>query len=178
MTLGAIIVITLRLVVPLLIFRKPLEGGIASMLLDGADVMVIDAMQLGGFGGNYHQLDKLLDMYYLSFEFIVALRWDNTWAKYPAIALFGLRMVGFVGFELTQARILLFIFPNMFENWWLYAVAVERFKPAWRPHSVQTVAIPMLILLIPKMGQEYLLHFSEAQPWSWFKSTFLVTRPG
>jgi hypothetical protein len=27
----------------------------------------------------------------------------------------------------------------------------------------------MAILLVPKMAQEYLLHFAEAQPWDWFK---------
>jgi hypothetical protein len=33
--------------------------------------------------------------------------------------------------------------------------------------------VPLLILLAPKMAQEWLLHVAEAQPWSWFKRTFL-----
>ena len=37
MTTGAAIVIALRILVPLLIFKKNLTGGIIAMLLDGAD---------------------------------------------------------------------------------------------------------------------------------------------
>jgi hypothetical protein len=31
----------------------------------------------------------------------------------------------------------------------------------------------LALLYIPKFGQEYLLHFSEATPWNWFKETIL-----
>ena len=166
---GAYIVIALRLLVPLLILRWQLAGGIAAMLLDGADVILIDIMGLGGFGGHYHQTDKLLDTYYLAIECAVAWRWLNPWARWPALALFGFRTVGVAAFEVTEERITLFIFPNMFENWWLYCVAVARFWPRLEPKSVKSVAIPMVILLVPKMGQEWLLHYTEAKPWTWFK---------
>jgi hypothetical protein len=169
MSAGELIVIGLRLVIPLMIFRYNLLGGIVAMLLDGADVIIIDLIGLGGFGGHYHQLDKVLDVYYLSIELLVALRWTNPYTRLPAAALFGFRMVGVVAFEATEARIALFIFPNMFENWWLYCAAVRRFWPRLEPHNTRPVAFPMLALLVPKMGQEYLLHFAEAQPWSWFK---------
>ncbi len=169
---GAYIVIAARLLVPLLIFRWQLTGGIAAMLLDGADVILIDIIKLGGFGGHYHQTDKLLDTYYLAIECAVAWRWVNPRARWPALALFGFRMVGVAAFEVTQDRITLFIFPNMFENWWLYCLAVARF---W-PRSVKSVAIPTLILLVPKMAQEWLLHFTEAKPWSWFKANVFDIR--
>jgi hypothetical protein len=172
---GELIIIALRLAVPLLILRYPIAGGIAAMLLDGADVILIEIIGLGGFGDHYHTLDKVLDSYYLFLELVVALRWKSPYARLPAIALFAYRAVGVVLFELTERRIMLFIFPNMFENWWLYCVIVERFWPRVYPHSLKTVVIPMLLLLIPKMGQEYLLHFAEAQPWNWFKRTVLGT---
>lgn len=172
MSLGALIVITLRLVVPFLILKKNLTGGILCMLVDGIDVILIDLMHLGGFGGHYHQIDKVLDTYYLSFEFFVATRWANNFERLPTLILFGYRMIGVVLFELTEHRIVLFIFPNMFENWWLYVVAVRAWHPQWTPQSWRAVAIPMFILLIPKMAQEYLLHFAEAQPWNWFKQHF------
>lgn len=166
---GELIIIALRLIVPLLIFRYSLTGGIAAMLLDGADVILIELIPGGSFGGHYHFLDKILDTYYLTIELIVSLRWKNPWATYPAIALFVFRIIGVVLFELTERRLMLFLFPNMFENWWLYVVAVQRFWPRLVPHSVRSVAIPMLILLIPKMAQEYLLHFAEAKPWDYLK---------
>jgi hypothetical protein len=168
-TTGAAIVITLRLLVPLLILRKNLTGGIAAMVLDGFDVILIDVLKMGGFSGHYHQIDKVLDTYYLGIEAFVAFRWTNQYEGLPALALFGFRIIGVVLFELTERRIVLFLFPNMFENWWLYVVAVRRWKPSWTPHSVRGVAIPMAIMLVPKMAQEYLLHFAEAQPWDWFK---------
>lgn len=169
MTTGALIVIGLRLLVPLLIFKKNLTGGIAAMLLDGFDVVIIDFLNLGGFGDHYHQIDKVLDTYYLGIEAIIAYGWTNRYERLPALLLFGYRMIGVVLFELSERRIVLFLFPNMFENWWLYVVGVRRWRSQWTPHSWRDVAIPMSILLIPKMLQEYLLHFAEAQPWDWFK---------
>jgi hypothetical protein len=91
-------------------------------------------------------------------------------ARRPATVLFCYRAVDVLLFELTRLRIMLFLFPNLFENWWLYCVVVARFWPRLSPHSVKSVAVPLLILLIPKMAQEYLLHFTEAQPWNWFKT--------
>ena len=84
--------------------------------------------------------------------------------------LFADRLVGALAFELTQARMLLFVFPNLFEHWWIYVVAVERFWPRLYPRSGRGTAIALALLLIPKMGQEYLLHVAEAEPWDWFKS--------
>ena len=55
------------------------------MLLDGADVILIDLISWGGFGGHYHATDKVLDMYYLGIEAFVAFRWVNPWAKWVAI---------------------------------------------------------------------------------------------
>jgi hypothetical protein len=166
---GELVIIALRLIVPLAILRWPLAGGLAAMVLDGLDVVLIELIPGGSFGDHYHTLDKLLDSYYLTIELAVALRWKNPWARWPAVTLFAYRMVGVAIFELTQARIALFIFPNLFENWWLYVVAVRRFRPAWEPRSVRSVALPLLVLLIPKMVQEYVLHFAEARPWNWIK---------
>jgi hypothetical protein len=76
-------------------------------------------------------------------------------------------------FEFTEARIFLFFFPTMCENWWLYAVVVMNWFPRAVPHDTRTVIIPMLALLVPKMAQEYLLHFMEAKPWGWTQDHIL-----
>ena len=172
-TTGALIVIALRLIVPLMIFRWNLTGAIVAMVLDTVDVILVDVMSVGGFEGHYHTTDKLLDSWYLTIEFIVALGWDNPWAKWPAAVLFGYRAIGVVAFEITHARIALFIFPNLFENWWLYCVAVAMFFPRLVPRTIRSTVVPLLILLVPKMAQEYLLHFAEAQPWGWTKKHIL-----
>lgn len=169
MTTGAIIVIALRLLVPLLIFRFRLTGALLSMLVDALDVVLTDAMSLGGFEEHYHTTDKLLDSYYLAIEWVVAFGWDNPWARWPALLLFPYRMLGVLLFELTGERVMLFVFPNLFENWWLYAVIVQRFFPAIEPRTWRSTLVPLALLLVPKMAQEYVLHYSEAQPWDWLK---------
>jgi hypothetical protein len=173
MSTGETVVIGLRLFVPLLILRYWVAGGIVAMLLDGADVIITDALDLGGFGDHYAELDKVLDSYYLTLELLVALGWRNAWARLPAVALFAYRLIGVALFEFTEARIFLFIFPNMFENWWLYVAVVMKWFPRAVPHDFRTLIIPMLALLVPKMAQEYLLHFAEAKPWGWTQDHIL-----
>jgi hypothetical protein len=172
---GELIIIGLRLAVPLLILRYQLVGGIVAMLLDAIDVILIELIGLGGFGDHYAELDKGLDSYYLALELYVSLRWANGWARWPCVVLFGWRAIGVVTFEITDTRALLFVFPNLFENWWLYCVIVARFWPRLSPHSAKSLAIPITLLLIPKLAQEYLLHVAEAQPWNWTKENILHT---
>jgi hypothetical protein len=170
---GEWIVIGLRLAIPLLILRYPLFGGVTAMILDALDVVIIEVIGLGGFGAHYSEIDKLLDTYYLTLEVIVAFRWANPYARYPAMFLYVYRLIGVVIFEIIDKRVTLFIFPNLFENWWLYVVVVARFFPKTSPRDLKTTAVPLLLLLIPKMGQEYLLHYQEAEPWDWTKHHIL-----
>ena len=76
---------------------------------------------------------------------------------------------------MTHARALLLVFPNVFENWWLYVVIAARFFPSLYPRTWRSVAMPLVILLIPKMGQEYMLHYAEVQPWDWIKKNVIRT---
>jgi hypothetical protein len=175
MTEGALIVIAIRLVVPLFILRYNLVGGLAAVAVDALDVVFVEIIGRGGFGDYYSQTDKALDTYYLALEFVVSLAWDNPWMRIPAIVLFVHRAIGVVAFEITGIRWLLLVFPNMFENWWLYCVIVAGFAPRVSPRSWATMLVPMTALLIPKLGQEYLLHYQEAQPWDWIKRNILGT---
>lgn len=170
---GETIVIGLRIFVPLLIMRFWFFGGIVAMVLDGCDVIITDALDIGGFGSHYAELDKVLDSYYLALELLVALGWRNAWARIPAVALFGYRLVGVAAFETTDLRIFLFVFPNLFENWWVYVVAVMKWFPRAVPKDWKSVLLPLFILLVPKMAQEYLLHFAEAKPWEWTQAHIL-----
>jgi hypothetical protein len=176
LTSGFLVIIAIRLAVPLLIFRWPLFGGLASMLADALDVVLIEVIGLGGFGSHYHTADKLLDTYYLSIEWIVALRWDSPFARWPALVLLPYRIIGVILFEITGRRVMLFVFPNLFENWWLYCVIVARFAPSIYPRTWRSTAVPLVLLLIPKMAQEYLLHYREAQPWDWIKRNVMGTQ--
>lgn len=101
MTEGELIVIAIRLTVPLLIFRYTLLGGLAAVAVDALDVVIIEVIGLGGFGGHYSQLDKALDTYYLTIELVVAWGWVNPWTRIPAIVFYAHRVLGVILFEFT-----------------------------------------------------------------------------
>ena len=181
MSVSALIVLALRLILPLSIFRNRITGSILSMALDMLDVVLVDALQgaLGepavGFGENYQLFDKWLDMYYLSIEAIVCLGWPNRLAKFAAIALIIFRLAGISAFEITgeEHRKLIFFFPNLFENFFLYYIICQRFAPRLIPTKFKSLLLVLVILYIPKFGQEYVLHFAEVKPWQWIKTNVL-----
>lgn len=170
MTSGQITVIVLRIVIPLLILKRPLAGGIAAMLLDALDVVIVELFGPGGMGDHYHSIDKVLDLYYLGLEAWVSRLWVLPIPRLISLSLFGLRVVGVILFEIIQWRGLLFIFPNLFENWFLFVLVAMRFFPSVRLLTWRQCLTWLTILYIPKLAQEYLLHVSEAQPWDWIKS--------
>jgi hypothetical protein len=169
-TIGQIIIIALRVVVPLLILRRPLAGGIIAMLLDALDVVLVELISEGGMGDHYHSIDKILDLWYLGLEAWVAWHWTARIPRLIAIGLFAWRVVGVILFELTDARWLLFAFPNLFEHWFLFVLIVWKWFPRVRLDTWRQALIWLVILYIPKLGQEYLLHVAEAQPWDWIKN--------
>jgi len=178
----AIIVIALRLVVPLSIFRWPLAGGLLSMLVDAVDVILVDAVARafgvpGEFGPTYAQIDKWLDIYYLAFEtVVVARRWPEALLRRTAIALFGWRLLGVFLFELTLIRPLLVVFPNLFENFYLYVLIVRRIAPGLVPRTAAQLLLVLVALYIPKAVQEWVLHYEELHPWQWLRSVLFGIR--
>lgn len=167
--MGPIIVTLIRLVIPLTIFRWPLLGGLLSLVVDALDVVFITVLSMGDFS-NYHMVDKYLDMYYLSIEAYMSFKWTNPLARRTSLILFVYRAVGFVLFEVTKMRVLLFMFPNLFENFYLFYLGWQKLTKKDPVTSVKSLLIILAILLIPKMAQEYLLHFVQAQPWNWMKT--------
>lgn len=171
MTTGQVVVIALRIVIPLLILKRPLAGGIIAMLLDALDVMIVELFGPGGMGDHYHSIDKILDLYYLGLEAWVAMSWVERLPRLTAIALFAYRVIGVILLEITNWRPVLFVFPNLFEHWFLFVLIRNRWFPKLRLDTWKQVALWLFILYIPKLGQEYLLHVAEAQPWDWIKGT-------
>jgi len=107
--MAALIVIGLRLLVPLSILRWPLAGALASMLLDAVDVILVDAIasvlgQPGEFGPLYAQIDKWLDLWYLSLELVVTRRWREPLVRRAAAGLFTWRLIGVILFEITASH--------------------------------------------------------------------------
>ena len=155
-------IVVIRLTVPWTIYRWPLIGGILSLIADALDIVLATLMNryLGTDGlWNYHDLDKYLDTYYLAIEALVAQRWASL-PRWTATALFGYRLVGVILFEATNVRLFLFIFPAVFENFFLFYCVIQRFFPAYEL-TPRRLAMWLFILLIPKMVQEYILHYAR-----------------
>ena len=176
--MASIIVIGLRLVLPLTILRWPLGGAILSMLLDALDVVLVDAFarvlgEPGEFGPFYAQIDKWLDMYYLTLELVIARRWNEPIPRQAAILLYVWRLAGVIAFETTAYRPLLLIFPNLFENFYLYILVVRRWFPRFVPRTMLQLAVVLAALLVPKMIQEWALHWEELHPWQWLRNEVL-----
>ena len=97
-----------------------------------------------------------MDQVYLALFLVVALRWTGVERK-VAIGLYGYRLVGFVAFELSGARELLLVFPNVFEPWFLLVAAIHRFAPEfrWRPSALVTALAGLTAI---KEVQEWALH--------------------
>lgn len=160
--LGPIIVTILRLGVPFLIFRWPFWGGVIAGLVDAVDIILIFLLDLGDYR-NYHRSDKILDSYFLVFMALYTWRrWKGPEQKI-ALGLFGWRMIGFVAFELTSARWLLLVFPNLFMWWWVFVAGRDRFKPEWEITTRRAVIV-LAVLLVPNMLSEMILHFWQLHP--------------
>lgn len=171
--MGVFVVIALRLLAPLTILRWPLFGGLFCMILDALDVVILDILHTGGFN-NYHSTDKYLDMVYLTVELYVSLKWKNKLARNTSIFLFVYRGIGFILFELTQIRVLLFIFQNLFENFYLFYLGYLKIMRKDPVKSIKSLVIILIVCLIPKIPQEYMLHYVQAQPWGWIKMNILA----
>lgn len=70
-----------------------------------------------------------------------------------SLSLFGFRVVGVILFETIQWRELLFIFPNLFENWFLFVLVAMRFFPSVQLLTWRQCLTWFTILYIPKLAQ-------------------------
>ena len=156
--LGFALVLAIRLTVPLTVFRWPLWGGLLSIVADTIDILIFQLVGFPSFIG-YHELDKLLDVYYLTIEVIVVQGWP-TLPRAIASVLFGYRLVGVGLFEVTGNRLVLFAFPNLFELFFLLHAYMCRYRPTYIL-TERAAAMWLAFLLVPKMAQEYVLHYGK-----------------
>ena len=164
--MGPLVATIVRLIVPLFILRWPLGGLIASAIADTLDVVIIAAIRSGMFE-DYTSMDKLLDTYMLAFALLVSLRWENPIAKFASIALFGYRVVGVAILQLSDARWVLFLFPSVFDFFFLYHLVTTRWFPALEVNGYRKLAYVLLILTGMKLVQEFILHIVEFRPVCW-----------
>lgn len=166
---GPIVVLLIRLLVPILILKWPLFGVLLSWLADIVDIFIIDLVFKNTFT-IYNEVDKLLDHYFLIYMMVVAFKWENL-EKKISMALFSYRTLGVILFEITHIRSLLFFFPNVFIFWWIFIAIRNRFFPKFKLTIKKSIVI-LVLLSIPKLIQEYVLHVSQYPIWELIKSLF------
>ncbi len=154
MSPGVLVFMAFRVATALPILRWPLAGGLLAIGGDLADLLLRDLLGLGGL--DYQLLDKVLDQVYLALFLVVALRWTGI-ERQVSIALYLFRLVGVVLFLVTDARLVLLLFPNVFEPWFLLvALLHHRREPvAWTAGRLATALAGVAAL---KLLQEWALH--------------------
>ena len=145
--------VAFRLATALPSLRWPLAGALIALVADFADLFLMDA--IGGIS-DYQRLDKLCDLGYIATFLAVAARWSGL-ERAVALVLFAYRMVGEVAFEMTGQRVLLLIFPNVFEFWFVAVAARRHYRPD-RALEPRQAAVALVILVAGKEAQEYFLH--------------------
>ncbi len=145
----------------LFVLRWPFWGAVVAVACDLCDLLLFDLfIAFGGWGGfgGYQTFDKWADQVYLAAFLVVAIRDFAPLPKRIAVGLYLFRLVGFVAFESGLApREALFLFPNLFEFWFIAVAFTMRYRPtfAWAPAGA---AGALAVLLAGKLVQEWALH--------------------
>ncbi|MBP1705128.1 MAG: hypothetical protein H6Q36_867 [Chloroflexi bacterium] len=155
MTPELLVVAAVRIAGSLPVLRWPFAGALLAIAVDFSDLFLRDYLDLGGLG-DYQAVDKWLDQVMLALFLVVSLRWRGP-VRLVAVLLYLFRLEGFLLFELTGERIVLVMFPNVFETWFVVAAFL-----AWRSsafaYTGPRVAALLLACTAFKLGQELLLH--------------------
>ena len=153
MTLEELIISVVRIFASLVVFKFNFFGAILVILIDFSDLFMMNLITLGGVR-NYQFLDKFLDLFYIGYFLIITLKWEKL-LRNISILLFIFRILGFVLFEFFQNRLILFIFPNVFEFWFLGITLLFLLKSNI---TNRKIIIVLVITTLLKMIQEYILH--------------------
>lgn len=155
------LVVSGRFLLPLLIPRFPLPAILACLVLDAVDQTLFQTftdLDLSGYQG----YDKALDVYYLTVAYLSTLRnWANWDAFQVARFLFYYRLAGVVLFELLHWRVLLLVFPNTFEY---FFIVYEAIRLRWDPNRLTRRNVILLaagIWVVVKLPQEYWIHIAQ-----------------
>src|SRR5438105_3811245 len=156
MTWQMVLIGAYRVLGALPVLKWPFAGALVALLTDFGDLFLMD--WLGGIP-DYQRFDKVCDLAYMATFAIVTLRWRPL-ERNVAMGLLALRLTGDALFELTGARVVLFAFPNLFEFWFIFVAARDRFRPSFAL-TVRTTSIALVLLLAAKETQEWFLHVNR-----------------
>jgi hypothetical protein len=113
----------------------------------------------------------LLDTYYLTFEFLIALTWHSQFARLLAIALFIYRLAGVGLYIITKKRRFLFYFMNIFE--YFFIIFLVYFNIYGFEMNSLYIIYTILILIPVKFVQEYILHYKQYKLYESLKENYI-----
>ncbi len=155
MTLEQVVIGLIRIAGSLPVLRWAFAGALIAIVVDFSDLFFMAVIDLGGLG-DYQSFDKWIDLVYMFAFLWVANRWSGP-ERTIALGLFAFRMIGFVAFEITGARSVLLVFPNVFEFWFVFVAIRLHYWPGYEM-TRQRLAKWFAVTLALKMGQEWVLH--------------------
>lgn len=165
-------VVAARVLLPLLIPRHPLWALLGCLALDSADQSVMQAF--GVDSPRYQSYDKALDVYYLGIAYLATMRnWENLVAFRISRFLFYFRLAGVLAFELTGLRLLLAVFPNAFEPFYLYYEMVRRRGNPMLLTRNAMLAIVGVIWFVFKLPHEWWVHIAKLDATDFVKTRIL-----
>lgn len=176
-TLIFLLVVGARFLIPLLIPRFPLPAIVACLIIDAADQTIFEKFTHLNLD-NYQSYDKALDIYYLTVAYLSVIRnWTNGFAIEVARFLWYYRLLGVVAFEILEKRFLLFVFPNVFEY---FFIAYEVVRTSWDPRRLTRKAVmgmAAFIWIVIKLPQEWWIHIAQNDFTDFMKESVLGSEP-
>lgn len=105
-----------------------------------------------GSGITISRLINGKDMYYLTIEAFIAVQFSNLLVHNTSIGLYCFRLGGMLAFAITgeKYRRLIFVSPNLLENFFLFAILVERFFLKVLPKNILQLIVVLILLYVPK----------------------------
>jgi hypothetical protein len=172
-----VFVFTTRGIAPVFILRWPFWGALACILADATDTMFQDAVGSSILTEHYHNIDKAFDTYYLAVEAYVAFHWLDPLAKWTALVLFSLRVIAVALYELFDLRgVMFYLGPNIFENFYLWVAGFLTVDASYRIRTRKRLVLILLFVGVPKLLQEYVMHYLDSQTWHFVKRYILLWR--
>ena len=154
----AVIILLLRILTPLLIFFDPFWVALLLGFLDEIDYSFFLNSQIFTYR-KYQQIDKVLDLYYLTALFLASLQWQVTLLA----VLYIYRLIGFIAVYLFKNRKLFLVFPNVFEYlYWPFAYAFTK-DYGFLKTLTENIWLFLIPVFLIKLYVEYQIHIKNQE---------------
>jgi hypothetical protein len=155
--LALLIIFFIRLASAAAMLFFPVFGYFLTLIADSIDLWIMVIFN-SSFSIHYNLIDKSLDLITLSVALIISLKFSKL-SKNTSIFLYAWRLLGFILFFFTSNKTFFLFFPNIFENFFLFCIIQRKFFPKFEV-TKKNLWIILILVAIPKIFQEWLLHAS------------------